>query len=86
MGIQENIWKVLWQENRRRSWVRKTFTEHGIRYFYIILSIQNYLLSIWTAIRCNKNKMTDSGFQVCCEIFDIVSRSLESNYEIRFKI
>ena len=34
---------------------------------------------------CHKNKLSDSGFQPCCGIFDIISRSLESNSEINFK-
>ena len=38
-----------------------------------------------TTMSCHKNKFTDSVFQPCCGIFDIISRSLESNSEIKFK-
>ena len=38
-----------------------------------------------TTMTFHKTKLTDSGFQHCCGIFDIISRSLESNSEIKFK-
>lgn len=37
-----------------------------------------------TTASCPKNKSTDSVFQTCCEIFDIMFRNLKSNYEIKF--
>lgn len=38
-----------------------------------------------TTMSCYKNRSTDLGFHACCEIFNIISRSLESHYEIKFK-
>lgn len=38
-----------------------------------------------TAMSRHKNNLTNLGFQTCCEIFNVFSESLESNYETKSK-
>ena len=35
-------------------------------------------------MRCHENKLTYLGFQAFWEIFNIISKSLESNYKTKF--
>ena len=94
----EKTFAKFYDKKNRRSRVPKIFTKQGLIYCYISLKyitlygvIYSELLVIYldnkpdgTAMNCHKIKLSDLGFQACCEIFIIISRSLQSKYRIMY--